>query len=487
MSITKYLIAGLLCIGCGMAEPVFAGDLVDAGPLYSRFKLTLDEGERTEIVSPFFYSEQKESQHQWALPPFYSHTEDPVTESEEYDFLYPVLTYDRYGEEHRWQFFQLFSTAGGKNQDNNKTHRFTIFPVYFQQRSTDPVLNYTAVVPFYGHILNRLFRDEIDFVMFPAYSRTRKKDVVTRNMPYPFFHLRDGDGLHGWQLWPFTGREKKILTFPKNTYGETVTNGGHDNFFVCWPFFTRTTNGIGTGNVVSQEGLIPFYVLYRSKLRDSTSYGWPLGVTHTVDREKKYVEWDTPWPLIEFAHGEGKTEQRVWPFFSQAHSPTLEADWYAWPIYKYNSINSPPLYRDRTRILFFLYSDMNMKSTETGRSMRRTDLWPFFTHHRDYSGKERLQVLAILEPIFPNNKSIERDYAPVYSFWRSEKNPKTHAASQSLLWNMYRRETAPDYKKISLLFGLFKYESTPAGKHWRVCYIPVGKAPTRATEPASRH
>ena len=63
---------------------------------------------------------------------------------------------------------------------------------YFQQRSSDPALNYTAVVPFYGHLENRFFRDEISFVMFPLYVRSRKSDVVTDNYLFPFFHLRHG-------------------------------------------------------------------------------------------------------------------------------------------------------------------------------------------------------------------------------------------------------------------------------------------------------
>ena len=53
------------------------------------------------------------------------------------------------------------------------------------------------------------------------------------------------------------------------------------------------------------------------------------------DREKKYREWDAPWPLVEFARGEGKTTTRVLPFFSQAQNATLEDDFYLWPIYKY--------------------------------------------------------------------------------------------------------------------------------------------------------
>src|SRR5262249_33640809 len=123
-----------------------------------------------------------------------------------------------------------------------------------------------------------------------------------------------------------------------------------------------------------------------------------------------------------------------------------------------------------------LYSDVHEKNTETGEVLRRQDFWPLFTHRRDFAGRERLQILSIFEPVLPNNKSVERDYSLVWSLWRGEKNPQTGAASQSLLWNLYRRETAPATKKISLLFGLFKYQSSPEGTHWRVCYIPAGKS-----------
>ena len=139
---------------------IFAADW-SAGPLLHDYPLTLSEGHRTEAVSPFFYSEQRESVHTWAIPPLFSHTQDPDTESEEYDFLYPLLTYDRFGAEYRFQIFQLFSFAGGRTQSETNVSRFTLFPLYFQQRSAIPEKNYTAVIPFYGHLKNRLFRDEV--------------------------------------------------------------------------------------------------------------------------------------------------------------------------------------------------------------------------------------------------------------------------------------------------------------------------------------
>lgn len=487
MAITKYLTLCLLGAICGMVEPVQAGEPVHAGFVFDDFRLTLAPGQRTEILGPLFYSRQQETQHQWAIPPLgFSHTEDPAVESDAYDFLYPVLTYDRYGKETRWQFFQVLGFGGGKNPDDNGTRRFTLFPVYFQQRSSDPSLNYTAVFPIYGHLQHRLFRDEIDFALFPLYSKTRKKDVITRNMPYPFFHLREGTGLRGWQVWPLVGREHKDITTDTNGFGEKVVNGGHDSEFILWPFFTRSTNDIGTDTPVRQSALVPFYSLYRSKLRDSTTWSWPLGVTHTVDREKKYEEWDYPWPFIEFARGEGKTESRVWPFYSQAHNQSLTDNWFAWPIYKYNRLVSDPLDRERTRICFFLYSSVNEKNTESGRLFQRRDFFPFYTWRKEFDGNQRLQVLAILEPLYPNNKKMERDYAPLYSLWRAEKNPKTGAASQSLLWNFYRRDTAPGAKKISLLFGLFQYQSNSQGRRWRVCYVPVGRSSRAAPAAAPR-
>ena len=378
MSITKYLIICCLGIGSLASMQVVRGDPFRAGPLYDDFALTLAPGHRQEVLGPFYYNEQKETQHTWAFPVLtLAHTEDPTVEYKEFDFAYPVLTYDRFGAEYRWQILQIFNFAGGQNPDDSKDRRFTLFPIYFQQRSTDPTNTYTAVVPFYGHIEHRLFRDDIYFIMFPGYARTWKKDVVTYNMPFPFFHLRYGDGLHGWQAWPFMGREHKIVTSVTNGFGETNLVGGHENLFVLWPFFSDSKLEIGAKNPAHQQGLIPFYSYYRSKTRDSTTYLWPLGVTHTIEREKKYDEWDAPWPFIEFARGEGKTTTRVWPFISRAHNDFLQDNWYAWPIYKYNRVTSAPLDRSRMRIMFYLYSDVKERNIEAHTLRHRVDFFSF--------------------------------------------------------------------------------------------------------------
>ncbi len=462
---------------------VVADDL-EAGPFYHQFKLTLAPGHRTEAAGPFFYSELKDTTRLWALPPLFSHTLDEDLDFEEYDLAYPLFGYDRFGKEYRFQIFQLFNFTGGQTQTATNDHRFTLFPVYFQQRSRIPERNYTAVLPFYGTIRNRLFHEQISWIMWPGWVKTSKRDFTTWNTPYPFFHIRQGPGLEGWQFWPLVGHEHKIPTTRTNTWGDAVPVPGHDKFFLLWPFFFNDHTATGTTNPVHQQALIPFYSFTRSPLRDSTTYLWPLGFTRTDDREKKYREWDMPWPLVVFARGEGKTANRIWPFFSQAHNATQDKCWYLWPVYKRDRLRSDPLDRSRTRIFFFLYSDLTEKNTATGAALHRVDFWPFYTARHDLNGNERVQALAILEPILPNNKSIERNYSPLYSLWRSEKNAATGATSRSLLWNLYRRDTTPDTTNASLLFGLLKHRTGPDGSHWRVFYLPVGGTKTPVETPA---
>jgi hypothetical protein len=448
------------------------GQAVHAGPAVDEFDLVVQEGHRKEIAGPFYYEEQQELQRIWAVPPVLSYTKDPATDLRELTVLYPLFSYINYGGQYRVHLGQLISFAGGATQTESVRNRFTLFPLYFQQRSDNPSENYTAYGPFYGHLKHRLFRDEIFYVMFPGYSQTRKRDVVTWNYLYPFFHLREGNGLKGWQFWPLLGHEHKDVTTKTNAFGDVERIGGHDRRFVLWPIFGKQSTGLGTENPQREEALLPAYHYLRSPLRDSTTVLWPF-FTVIDDREKKYHEWQGPWPFIDFAHGEGKTIKRVWPFYSHAFSTNIQSDTILWPLYKYSRIRAQPLDRRRTRIAFFLYSNLSEKDTQTGQTRGRIDLWPLFTHRRELNGNTRLQILAPVEPVIAANHSIEREYSPIWSLWRAEKNPKTGASSQSLLWNLYRREASPEHSRTSFLFGLYQHERSATGKHTRVCYVKL--------------
>lgn len=450
-----------------------------AGSLFDHFALTLAPGERSEAVGPLYQRETRPDLNQWAVPPLISHTQYPGINGEEWDFLYPLFTYDRYGGESRWQFVQLLSVAGGKKQDDGNATRTSLFPFYFRQRSTDPTENYTSVVPFYGTLKHRLMRDEIHFVLFPIYSETRKKDVVTDNYLYPFFHLRHGDALRGWQFWPLLGTEHKEPTTRTNHFDTVETIGGHDKRFALWPLFTVEHNGRGTDNPEDYHAFLPFYSLSRSPKRDVSSYLWPL-FNYTDDREQKYREWDFPWPLWVIARGEGKTITRFLPFYTYGHTATMDSEGWLWPVYTHRLQHSDTLARERTRFGLWLYSRLDERRIQAQTASRRVDVWPLATHFRGHDGSTRLQILAPFEPLVPSNKSIERNFSPLWSLWRAEYNATNGASSQSLLWNLYRRDTTPETRRTSLLLGLIQYRSTPEQTQWRLFFIPITKQKPRA-------
>jgi hypothetical protein len=472
------------------------------GPAWEHFPLSLKDGYRSEGLGPFFYDEHNEDSHVWAIPPFFSSVSSPGTDSAEIDFLYPIITYDRFGQEYRFQILQLFSLAGGGLQENQSKDRFTLFPIYFQQRSTVSNENYTALFPVFGKLRNRLFRDEIDFVLWPLYVKTKRRpgagsvgadeflsignrwaqsrrgDITTYNFIAPIFHLRYGDGLRGWQAWPLAGHELKMTTLRTNAWGDTETIPGFKKSFVLWPIWLQDYRNMGSTNESHYNALLPFYTSFRSPARDSTSYFWPFGLTLTEDRARKYDEVDFLWPVFAYARGEGKTTTRFWPLFGFSHNSFMERNFCAWPVYRYSRIHSDPLDRRRTQILFFLYSDKKELNTTTGNQSHRVDCWPLFTSKHDGRGNSSLQFLSLLEPVLAGSKSIERNYSHVWSIWRSEKSTSRGTSSKSLLWNLYSsRVTENGVHKTSFLFGLFQRKSSPNGSGLRLLYVPLSRIP----------
>ncbi len=462
----------LLCLFCLFSSVVHG---LEAGFLDHEFPLTMTEGQRREILGPLFSLQEKKTDREWTFCPLSSYRKDPVRDLTEFDLLYPILSYARYGHEYRWQLLQLFSISGGDDQQREQTTRSTVFPIFFKSKSPDPSSNYFAILPFYGTVKNRLSRDKMFWVAFPIYLQSWKKDVITRNFLFPIFHLREGNNLHGWQVFPLVGSERKGITTGTNRFGGVETSPDHKKSFVLWPIYVNFDQAMGTTNEVKNRLLLPIYSYVRTPQRDSTSFLLPFGPTFTNNKEKNYREYDFPWPLIGYARGEGKTMNRLFPLFSFAHTPTASSDYLLWPVYKKSSYKTDLVERERTRGLLFLYSSVNQTNTATARTFKRRDLWPLYTWRKETDGRIRLQVLAVVEPFVQENRRVERVYSPFYSLWRAERNPGTGHSSESLLWNLYRNDETPGGRKVSILFGLFRYERSPEGKTWKVFGVPAGR------------
>lgn len=514
MNAMAILLSGLCCCHSTFSEET-ADRSVSGGPLFSRYRLTLDAGEGTRFLGPFgileevwpdrgagsFAAEEwppenmrmegasvSQTARNLTLAPVFSYYTEPPVNARHWDLLYPVVSYDRYGSESRLQVFQLLSLSGGRTQEKAHDRTCTLFPFLFARRSEDPTRDYTAIWPVYGRMENRLFRDETRFALWPLYVQTRKKDVVTDNFVAPFIHVRRGDGLKGWQFWPFFGQETKDFTYRTNNIGELEAVGGHDKTFVLWPFHSKVDSGFGTTNTIRHRALLPFYSFQRSPERDSASYLWPFGLTLSEDRGIGYRQTAFLWPVFICARGPGKHQDRFWPFYGHSRYEELTSRFYFWPLFAQRRISRGPYEKEVDQGALVVFNRTHERNADTGKTQSRIGLWPLFLWKKDWEGLESFQCLAPLSALMPKNASIARTYAPFFALWRTEKNAQTGASSQSFLWNLYRGERTPTTKKNSLLFGLFQYQSGPAGKRVKVFFIPFGNraVPQEADGPAAR-
>jgi hypothetical protein len=465
-------------------EPELELNYSVAGPLVQSFPLTLEPGWRTEAAGPFYYDEERETDSVWAVAPFVSVLRSRDGERETVRVLPPVFTYRKYGRDMRWEVGQWFSGSRVDSIADKELKRFTIFPIFYYQGAPDPERRFWGLLPVYGTIRNRLGIDQIRFAGFPLWVETKKGKSTTQNILFPVGHVRSGPGLEGWKVWPLAGHEHQEPTTRTNVLDEVEVVPGHDTAFALWPLWYRDRLEIGGENPQRIDATLPLYYRQRSPQRDHTAVGWPF-FSWSEDRAEKYRQWNAPWPFVSFARGEGKTLNRVLPLFNVGHTKTIDIESYAWPLYRRRHLHTPNMDRDRTQYGFYVLVDLKESNPETGQKSRRLDSWPLFAWSRDRSGNERLQVPALAEA-FGRSPGIEANWSPLWSLWRQERNPTTGASSQSLLWNLYRRETREGSTKGSLLFGLVQYEKSPAGRRWRWFRpgAPLGRE-TRDAVPAA--
>ncbi len=406
--------------------------------------------------------------------PFYSRAEDPAIGQIERDVLYPLISYDRYGEQWRMHFLQILSLSGGGSQSHD-WRRFTLFPFYFRQRSSDPEQDYRALFPFRGTLRNRLMHDRVDFTAFPLHVRTWKRDVVTDHWMMPFFHLRRGEQLSGWQLWPLAGWEEKGVTTRTNVLDEPVVSGGHRRFSLAWPLYFRDRSGIGTGEEKLQHALLPLFSYEASPSRRSLTAPWPLGLTLTRDEEKGYREWGLPWPLVVFARGEGKRTDRLWPLYGQSRNASQRRSFYLWPLWRTYRLETDHVVERRGRAALFLYRSHRISPKQGGPAERGGSLWPLYSRRSRSDGRTEIRVPALMDNFFPANETVERHYTAPTTLWSYRRSASGEETEASLLWDLYGRRKGKEETEIRVLFGLVRWRKDHQERSLRVLGARIWK------------
>lgn len=448
--------------------------------LFLAFQFKVQAGESNEEIKKSFLFESRKTETITTrdIAPFWTQTVDASTERVEENIFYPLYTRNSFGDESRHQILQMLSwttTAPNKKKSADDVARgFTLFPIYFYKQESSSTPGYWALVPVHGTLRNRIFKDVIEFTLFPLYAKTLKGGLITRNFLYPFFHIRTGKETKGWGVWPLLGHEKRNPYQKMNSWNELETVPGYTKTFYLWPFGFRNISDEPGGTQSKENAFLPVFRSLRSEGRDSTTIGWPF-FTYTNDRKQEYREWAFPWPLIVFSRGEGKSLNRVWPFYSYGEKGAARSGFLLWPFYLKRKIDSPPLLKERDRILFFLYSDTKIKNTDTGKQARRKSLWPFFTSSSDREGNSEFSTLSLIEPLFPTDDELHRAWGPLWTLYKVRKNPQKDSKEWNSFLNIVQGKKNKDEMSWKLLYGFLSREKTQSSKSWKLFGFPIIK------------
>ena len=427
-----------------------------------------------KVLGPFLTYQRKGVEHEYGFRPFYFHAEDPGGEIGYSEFLYPVASRKTEPDLSFFQGLHLFNYDFGTREQGSE-NEFSLFPFLFYGR-TEERGSYFAFFPLGGKIYEMFGRDEIRFALFPAYSQTRRRGTTVTNLLWPVFARISGEDESGLKLWPLFGSAEKQGVYRKRFY--------------LWPIIFLYDLGLDTDNPQRRRMVFPLFASEESVQASSRTYLWPF-FSHREDRRRDYEEWNFPWPIFQIAHGGYKDSVRFLPLYADERTGAFRKRWYLWPLYKIEETRTEVLERRRDRVLYFLYSDVEETVLEEGSARRKqVDLWPLFTYRR-VKGVSHFHTLSLLEPFFPENQGIERNWSPLWRLYQRKWDTHGNEIS-SLLWNLYWKERRTDalamevfplfrYQRQAdelldwqVLKGLFRYRSDAEGKRVYLFYLPWG-------------
>jgi len=450
------------------------GTIFTLWPLIDYRESPADKYSNLSLLGPLFKLQHQKEARDLAVRPLFYDTSDEEKTWHVTEYLYPLASSENSSDVSTFQFLQLYqNNTYRKSEEENKQKGTMFFPFYISGQS-EKYGSYTSVFPFYGDIYERFWRDEYHYVMFPLYGRTVKRGTTTRNYLWPIFSTTSGEKEQGFQVWPL--------------YGQSAKEGVYRKRFVLWPFYMQEESGLDTDNPTSKLYMIPFYAATDSPKSTAHYYLWPF-FGHKTEADGKQEEWDYFWPFVRTIQGEKRTLNSYLPFYSRDERKESRKSWYMWPLVKHEEMDTEAFRQERTRLLYFLYSDNRESWPKDGTERRRKAFWPLFVYNRDTRGIKSLSLIAPVESILDRD-GIERSWAPFWRLYQQRWDDKGDSAV-SLLWNLYWHEKRGDsiayeffpvvsYRSekrtadFKLLKGLARYRNDGGEKNLSFLWLPFG-------------
>jgi hypothetical protein len=389
-----------------------------------------------------------------SIRPLFTGFEPEAYRQGHFHVVYPIFNFYQQTQGWSWHFLNLVSMR--RNSEFDATN-FQVFPFLFYNRTTNPKANYYAFWPIGGVLKNRLFRDRIEFALWPLYVQTVRGDETRTHTPWPFIQRLSGPESKGFGFWPF--------------YGHFERENSYDKTWAAWPFYYNYKENLDEEVPYERFGILPFYHRETGLGLKSESYLWPFfGYTKEFAPRPLYNEIRYFWPFIVQGRGEEKYVNRLLPLYANEERPNYQKRWYLWPLLKTEDTSYGGFRREKTSLLYFLYWD-EKQFLQTGQA-RKTFLWPLMGYWNDGNGRKQFQTLDPLSVFFRQNEKIRENWTPLFSLYRydSRYGDSRHA----FLWDLIVIERGRDDTGAFYLGPLFEYVNDGATGHWGVLKGLIG-------------
>lgn len=410
------------------------------------------ETKKVDALGPFFSYYHTPEKRGWAIRPLISYQRAPGKTS--WHFLYPIIRYEKKNGEKRY-FVPFFIKKPGKNYTE-------IFPFFWGK--TKQGEKYGGFFPIYGRFREQFNRDEITFVLWPIYTYSRKDKEKTYRIIWPLFTYRTG------------GRRKAIKFFP--FYGKDERKGEFSKRYYLWPIIFNQYTDLDTSEPKHYFSIFPFYISQKSPSSRDLTILWPF--FHFYRRDD-YRSWDAPWPIFGKSKGPNHKELRILPFYSYKKTKNIKSFYILYPLYKHElDTNTEEKIVTDYYVFFNRYERRYNKEGEL--TLKLFKFWPIF-YYRSQAGEVKSYFPAIL-PI--EHEGFERNIAPLLRIYYHESGLGYEYTN--LLWGTYRYkrteelesrhfsfllgiEKRPNYKKVSLLAGIFQYIREEKSRYFKIFYL----------------
>ncbi|MFT7486325.1 MAG: hypothetical protein ACI9F9_002180 [Candidatus Paceibacteria bacterium] len=406
---------------------------------------------------------------QWGLRPLFLHYPDREERSHT-QFLYPLGRVVSSETELDWWLMPIANYSRETTSAGTRWSLLALPGIYLSRHPDGRTAN--AWFPFGGHVDELFSYDELDFVLWPIFMRTKRLGRTTYHFPFPFLSYTVAPDGGGWRVWPLVGH--------------TWSEDRYNRWFAVWPVWNYRQENLKSSAAYhrTEWTIFPLYGEVRQSTFTSRSVLWPF-FGYASDPATGFWSYDGPWPLVRIQHpGDDKlsllpdkqgsiSRTRVWPFYSNYQGDGLDSTYYLWPFINDREED----YFDGHRSAFTVVPFWSQwKRTTTGgptHSYRKA--WPLFQYER--LGETHSYLFPALSP-FWYWRDLDEHYAWIYGIYNAKYGPEI--TKENVLWGVWRREHDRDEERTyltglwsrrayadqgaevtehSLLFGLLRWRS----------------------------